>query len=165
MDLLDKIKDLNVSAVMIHGRSFEAPWIEEVDYDFIKEACSHFNGILLANGGIDSPEKAKEVLNYTQADGIGIGHGVYGCPEIFKQIKNYLAKGKYDKLTWASKRKIAIEHAKLAYKIKGDHGLIELRKQLLWYVKGLPYATDYRSKLVRLTTVDEIIDVLMNIEN
>jgi len=66
-------------------------------------------------------------------------------------------------LIWEEKRKIAIEHAKLAFKIKGEHGLIELRKQLLWYVKGLPNATDYRSELVSLKTVKEIENTLMNI--
>jgi len=162
-DLLDKVKDLPIAAIMIHGRSFEAPWIENVDYDYIKEVRKIWPGILIANGGIDSPEKAKKVLELTDADGIGIGHGVYGCPWIFNQIKEYFKKGKYKNLSWAEKRKIALEHAKLAFKIKGEHGLIELRKQLLWYVKGLPNATDYRSELVRLKTVAEIENELKKI--
>lgn len=164
-EMIDKIKDLPVSAIMVHGRSFEAPWIEEVDYQYIKSIRNHFKGILLANGGINSPEKAKEVLEITGADGLGIGHGVYGCPWIFNQIKEYLKTGRYQELSWPEKRKIAITHAQLAFKIKGEHGLIELRKQLLWYVKGLPNATDYRSKLVRLKTVKEIENELKQIND
>ncbi|MCX6785581.1 MAG: tRNA-dihydrouridine synthase [Candidatus Komeilibacteria bacterium] len=163
-ELLDKIKDLPVSAVMVHGRSFEAPWVEEVDYEYIKSMRNHFKGILLANGGINSSEKAKEVLELTNADGLGIGHGVYGCPWIFKQIKEYLKTGKYKDLSWPQRRKIALEHAQLAFEIKGEHGLIELRKQLLWYVKGLPNATDYREKLVRLNNLAEIKKAFMEIE-
>ena len=164
LDFLDKIKDLPVAACMIHGRSFEAPWIEEVDYDFIKQARQHFKGIFLANGGIYEPETAKKVLEITGVDGVGIAHGVYGRPWIFKQIKEYLKKGSYTELTWPEKRKIALEHAKLAFKHKGPHGLLELRKQLLWYVKGLPNATDYRSSLVQLDNLKEIKKALKEIK-
>jgi len=163
-ELIDKVKDLPIAALMIHGRSFEAPWIEEVDYNYIKEIRSHFKGILIANGGIDSPAKAKEVLELTGADGVGIGHGVYGRPWIFKQSKEYLKNGKTDDLTWPEKRKIALEHAKLAFEIKGPHGLVELRKQLLWYIKGLPNATDYRQSLVRLDKLEDIEKTLEAID-
>jgi len=163
LELIDKVKDLPIAAIMIHGRSFEAPWVEKVNYDYIKEARKAWPGILIANGGIDSPGKAKEVLLLTKADGISIGHGVYGQPWIFNQIKEYLETGKFTEPVWEKRRQVALEHAGLAFKLKGDHGLIELRKQLLWYVKGLPHATDYRSSLVRLTTVGEIEKALMEI--
>lgn len=164
LDLIHKIKDLPVAAIMIHGRSFEAPWIEEVDYEYIKEVRKKFKGILLANGGMYKPEKVKEVLKLTNADGVGIAHGVYGRPWIFNQIKEYLKTGQYTDLTWPAKRKIALEHARLAFETKGPHGLIELRKQLLWYVKGLPNAASYRQKLVTLTTLSQIENALMSIK-
>ncbi|KKT98144.1 MAG: tRNA-dihydrouridine synthase [Parcubacteria group bacterium GW2011_GWC2_45_15] len=164
LDLLQKTRDLPIAAVMIHGRSFEAPWIEQVDYDYIKKIRENYHGILIANGGIDSPEKAKMVLATTQADGLAIGHGVYGRPWIFQQIKDYLKHGRYKQLSWPQKRAIALKHAKLAFKTKGIHGLVELRKQLLWYVKGLPKATAYRQDLVRLTTIDEIKQALKKIK-
>ena len=163
-ELIDKVKDLPVAAIMVHGRSFEAPWVEEVDYEYIKAVRGHFKGILLANGGMYEPEKVKEVLELTKADGVGIAHGAYGRPWIFNQIKAYLKNGKYEDLPWPEKRIIALEHAKLAFKVKGSHGLVELRKQLLWYVKGLPKATDYRIKLVTLNTLEEIEKALMEIE-
>jgi tRNA-dihydrouridine synthase B len=156
LELLAKVADLPVAAVMIHGRSFEAPWAEAVDYAFIKEVKDRFKGVVLANGGIYEPEIAKEVLALTGADGLGIAHGVYGRPWIFQQIKDYLKTGKYSGLTWPEKRKIALEHAALAFKIKGPHGLVEYRKQLLWYVKGLEHAADYRQNLARLETWEEI---------
>jgi len=163
LDLIEKIKDLPVAALMIHGRSFEAPWTQEVDYEFIKKVKEKFSGVVLANGGIYSPEIARDVLELTGADGLGIGHGVYGRPWIFKEIKDYLKTGTYQELTWPEKRKIALEHAHLAFKIKGDHGLVEFRKQLLWYVKGLEHATDYRERLVHLETLQEIETALKEI--
>lgn len=163
LDLIAKVKDLPVAALMIHGRSFEAPWIETVDYDYIKQVRQLFKGILLANGGIYEPEKVKEALELTGADGVGIAHGVYGRPWIFNQIKEYLKNGRWNDLTWPQKRQIALEHAQLAFEQKGSHGLVELRKQLLWYVKGLPNATDYRNALVSLSGLKEIEEALMNI--
>lgn len=163
LDLIDKIKDLPVACIMMHGRSFEAPWIEEVNYEYIKKVKEKFSGIVLANGGIYEPETAKSVLDLTGADGVGIGHGVYGRPWIFQQIKDYLQSGTYRHWSWTEKRALAIKHAQLAFKIKGAHGLVEFRKQLLWYVKGLPGATDYRQQLVKLETLPEIIDGLNRI--
>jgi nifR3 family TIM-barrel protein len=163
LELLEKIKDLPVACVMMHGRSYEAPWIEEVDYDYIAQVKQTFKGIVLANGGIYSPEVAKIALQITQADGLGIGHGVYGRPWIFQQIKDYLATGTWLDLPWTEKRQIAIEHARLAFALKGSHGLIEYRKQLLNYVKGLPGATDYRQKLVQKETLADIESCLNQI--
>lgn len=163
LDLIDKVKDLPVAAIMIHGRSFEAPWIETVDYDYIRQVRQQFKGILLANGGIYEPAKVKEVLELTGADGVGIAHGVYGRPWVFNQIKEHLKTGAFTDLTWPAKRQIALEHARLAFEAKGAHGLVELRKQLLWYVKGLPNATDYRNALVSLSGLKEIEEALMNI--
>ena len=163
LDLLEKIKDLPVACVMIHGRSFEAPWIEQVDYDYIRRVKMSFSGIVLANGGIYEPEIAKDVLRLTGADGVGIGHGVYGRPWMFEQIKDYLNKGTYLNPSWEKKRSVAIKHAELAFKLKGRHGLVEYRKQLLWYVKGLAGATDYRQQLVQLETLEEIKEALNKI--
>lgn len=163
LDLLKRLKDLPLSAVMIHGRSYEAPWIEEVDYEYIAKIKKIFSGLVLANGGIYSPEIAKKALDATNADGLGIAHGVYGRPWIFQQIKDYLQTGKYNEPDWAWKRKVAIEHARLAFKLKGPQGLLEYRKQLLFYVKGLEGAAHHRQKLMELEELKDIEKALLNI--
>lgn len=155
LDLLEHVKDLPLAAVMIHGRSFEAPWIEEVDYNYIKKVKESFKGIVLANGGIDEPETAKKVLEITGADGIGIGHGVYGRPWIFQEIKDYLQTGKYKPKTWLEKKEIALKHLSLAYEKKGEIGLPEFKKQLLWYIKGLPGAAAYREKMSQINRLED----------
>jgi len=155
--------DLPVSAVMLHGRSYEQGFSGPIDCQMIKDARKYFNGIILANGGINSPETAKEILEKTQADGVGIARGIYGQPWIFQQIKDYLADGKYIEPTWPQKKKIILEHAKIAFKIKSEHGLMEFRKHLLWYAKGLPNATELRQELVRIKTIEEIKHILNTI--
>lgn len=162
LDLLEFIKDLPISAVMIHGRSFESPWSESVDYDYIKQVKQIFPGIVLANGGIYEPEQAREVLNHTGADGIGIGHGVYGRPWIFNEIRQYLETGAYDQKTWSDKKIIALEHLRLTEELKGQYGLTEFKKQLLWYLKGQPGASVYREQLSRLNDLSDFEQVINN---
>lgn len=162
LDLLDYVKDLPIAAVMIHGRSFEAPWIEEIDYEYIKQVKRSFKGIVLANGGIYEPEIAKQTLDITRADGIGIGHGVYGRPWIFQEIKDYLQTGEYTAKSWAEKKQIALEHLALAHEKRGDLGLPEFKKQLLWYIKGLPGAASYRERMSQITSLSDFKQALLD---
>lgn len=162
-DFLKKMADLPISAIMIHGRTYEQGFNGEIDCQTIKEARKYFTGVILANGGINTPEEAKNILTKTAADGLGLARGVYGRPWLFKQIKDYLIKGLYSEPNWTAKKKIILDHAKLVFKAKGQHGLLEFRKHLLWYVKGLPEAKCLRSELVKIETVEEIKDVLKKI--
>jgi len=156
LDFIKSIKQLPITTIMIHARPFENPWQASIDYEMIKQCKNIFPGLIIANGGIDTPEKAKEMLEKTQADGLGLARGLYGKPWLFKQIKDYLKTGKYQELSWPRIKKIALEHAKLNYKYKGDHGIIELRKHLCFYTRGLPNASELRRDLVRVKTIKEI---------
>lgn len=160
LDFINYVKDLPITTIMIHGRPFENPFQAEIDFETIREAKKIFPGLIIANGGINSPEKAKEMLEKTKADGIALARGLYGKPWLFKQIKNYLKIGKYQELTWLQIKKVALKHAKLNFKYKGTHGLIEIRKYLCFYTKGLPNASELRQNLVRVKTVDEIKKIL-----
>jgi nifR3 family TIM-barrel protein len=163
LDFLKKIAKLPVAGVMIHGRSYEQGFSGEIDFAMIKDARKYFNGIILANGGIHSPEDAQQLLEKTGADGVGLARGVYGKPWLFKQINDYLANGQYSEPTWPEKKKIILNHAQLTKKTKGSRGLIELRKHLLWYVKGLSEAKKYRAELVKVKTIDDIKCVLKTV--
>lgn len=160
LDLVNKIKNLPVAAVMIHGRSFEQPFDGEPNMEIIREVRKIWPGILLANGGIYTPEKAQEILDLTQADGVGLARGAWGHPWLFKQIKDYLSTGSYEQYDLAKIKPIILQHAMLAIASKGDYGLIELRKHLSWYVKGFSGASEIRKKLLQTKTLDEIKQVL-----
>lgn len=159
-DLVNKIKDLPVATIMIHARSFEQPFDGEPNVNIISEIRKIWPRILLANGGIYSPEKAKEILDESRADGVGIARGSWGRPWIFKQIKDYLSTGKYQEFAWEEIKKIMLEHAKLAFTLKGNYGLVELRKHLSWYVKGWPGAAALRLKLVQIKTLTDLENIL-----
>jgi nifR3 family TIM-barrel protein len=160
LDLIKKIKDLRVTTIMIHGRTYEDYFSGEIDYNYIKNVRKYFNGIILANGNINTPEGAKKTLELTQADGLGIARGVYGKPWIFNQIRDYLEKGKYSEKTWTQIKKIALDHAKLNFEVSGDYGIIEMRKHLLFYTKNQSNAREMRKDLVSVKSLEEIKKVL-----
>jgi len=134
--------------------------------------------VVLANGGIKNPEDAKKMLDETGADGLGIARGVYGKPWIFRDITEYLKCKKFslpklkpqpgppippNRRTGAGEgisigeiKKIALRHAELAYNAKGDHGIVEMRKHLVWYTKGWENAKELREKLVRVENIKDI---------
>lgn len=156
LDLVNKIKHLPVAAIMLHARSYEQPFDGQPDLEMVKLVRNIWPGILLANGGIYSPEKAKEVLAATGADGVGIARGAWGRPWIFQQIKDFLKDGSYEQFDWPKIKQALYQHAQLALTCKGPYGLIELRKHLAWYTKGIPHASDLRAKLVKVNTLADI---------
>jgi tRNA-dihydrouridine synthase B len=147
---LQNISDLEISALMIHGRTFKQGFGGEIDVEAIKDARKYLKGIILANGGINSHEEINKVLELTGADGVGIARGAYGNPWIFSSAKP-------DK---AEIFKVAYNHAKMMVKEKGDGGIMEMRKHLCWYMNGLDGAKKYREKLVTVKTLAEIKNCL-----
>ena len=170
IDLVRYIKDLPISAIMVHGRPHENPFSAEIDYEMIKAVKKEFSksvsggpGIVLGNGGIKTPQDAKIMIDKTGVDGLGLARGLYGRPWLFKQIKDYLKDGEYQKFSTNEIKKVILRHAKFALLDKGEYGLIELRKHLLWYVAGWPEAKKLRGELVKVKNLADIKKVLNNI--
>ncbi|MFH1667780.1 MAG: tRNA-dihydrouridine synthase [Candidatus Komeilibacteria bacterium] len=157
-DFVSKTKDLPIAAIMIHGRSFEQDFSGDANWDQIKKVRKIYQGILLANGGIYSPQTAKQVISKLDIDGLGLAQGIQGKPWLFQQIKDYLKKDKYNELSWSQIKKIILEHAKLAMQDKDN--LIEMRKHLLWYVKNQPNAKELRQELVKIESLEDIENIL-----
>jgi nifR3 family TIM-barrel protein len=155
LDFLEAIKDLKIAAVMIHGRTVSQGFIGEINYDLIKSARNIFSGIILANGGIDNLIQAQKTLELTGADGLGLARGILGRPWLFREIK----KGRVRELKNKDIFKIALRQSKLCQKLKGETGIIELRKHLCWYVQGLTGASAYRSQLVKVNNYQDIKDI------
>ena len=158
-----KIKDLKISAIMIHGRSMRQGFSGEINYSQIKKVKALVNIPILANGGIDTPEDAEKIIRKTNADGVGIGRGALKKPWLFFQIREFLEKGGYRELSLREIKKAALKHAKMSYKNMGKHGILEMRKYLLWYFRGFDGARDARRDLVRVESVEDIEKVLKDI--
>lgn len=159
---IESIKDLPFSAVMIHGRTYEGGFSGEINFALIEEIKKIIpDKIVLANGGIHTPEDAKNILaNHPAIDGLGIARGAWGKPYLFSQIKEILQTEKYTEYDFAKIKKIAIQHAELLWQSKETTGILEIRKHLAWYFKGFPNASELRQKLVQAKSVEEIKNIL-----
>lgn len=172
IDFIKNIKDLPFAAVMVHGRTYEGSFSGAVDFAIVEKIKQIIpDKIVLANGGINTPEQALEILQkYPLIDGLGIARGAWGRPYIFAQIKDLLqcdsllskercreATERYD---FKKVKKIMIRHAELIWKDKKNSGMFEIRKHLAWSVKGFPGASELRQKLVRAKSVGEIKEIL-----
>ena len=179
IEFIENVKDLPFAAVMIHCRTFEQKFSGPADFSVAEKIKKIIpDRIVLGNGGITEAQQAKEILEkYPLLDGLGIARGTLGRPWIFEEIKQLLQECRertcafrkngtdisvpYNKNYGLSKiKKIAIEHARLLYKTKGQKGFLEIRKHLAWYVKGFPNASELRQKLVRVESIEEIKKIL-----
>jgi tRNA-dihydrouridine synthase len=187
LDFIEKMKDLPIAALMVHGRTLAQGFSGEVDYELLNRAQKKFKGVFIANGGINDYKSAQEMLKKTGADGIGIGQAACGRPQIFTEVKRkvkslkFKVKSNKEKINRPSPAfghstrfrdlrpsrggdvdplTIAWEHAKLMEKLKGKQGILEMRKHLCWYVKGLPGAAELRQEFVKVETLDDIKKLL-----
>ena len=160
---IKKLNDLPIAAIMIHGRSLKQGFAGEINYDQIKKVKSIIDIPILANGGINTPEDAQRILHRTGADGIGIARGALTKPWLFSQTKDFLGKGEYQEFSLEEIKKAAIRHAKMSHQNKGKHGIVEMRKYLLWYFRGFENAKEVRKELVQVENIDDIKIALKSI--
>ncbi len=163
-DLIQALSDMPVKAMIIHGRTYETPFTGPVNLEILKQAKAAFKtGVFLINGSFQTIESVVSDLQYTQADGIALSRALYGQPWLFKQIRDYLNTGSYKEITWPEIKDTAIQHAHFLYENKGALGFREMRKHLLFYVKGRPDAASLRKALVSVETPEAVEKILNNL--
>ena len=156
LSFVENIRELNVSAIMIHGRTFKQGFSGDIDFEAIKNIKEIFPGIVLANGGINTVQDAREIKNNTGADGIGLARGVLGRPWFFEEIKKNKILNKSQKEIF----EIALRQSRIMYDLKGEMAIPELRKHLAWYMHGLDRASELRLKAVSVRTMDDVETLL-----
>ena len=148
-------QDAGIAALTLHGRTRCDHYKGKAEYDTIKEVKSSLEIPVVANGDIDSPEKAREVLEYTGADAVMIGRAAQGRPWIFREISHYLATGEHlAPPTWGELRHCLLDHLEDHYQFYGQYtGVRTARKHIGWYLEGLPHAERVRQQINRSETI------------
>ena len=150
-------EDIGVQALAMHGRTRACAYMGEAEYDTIAAVKQAINIPLIANGDITTPEKAKFVLDYTQADAVMIGRAAQGRPWIFREIEHYLQTGSYMlPPTVTEIHTVMLEHLADLYDFYGDlTGMRVARKHISWYTKGLVSSANFRHHMNQLQTIEE----------
>ncbi len=138
-----------VQMLTVHGRTREQGYKGNAEYDTIAAVKAALTIPVVANGDITTPEKARDVLAYTQADAVMIGRAAQGRPWIFREIAHYLATGTHlAQPLVAEVRQLLLDHLRDHYSLYGElTGMRTARKHIAWYVKALPGGEDFRQRI------------------
>lgn len=145
-------QEIGISALTLHGRTRADLYTGEAEYDTIKQVKRALDIPVVANGDIDSPQKAKYVLDYTGADAIMIGRAAQGNPWIFQQITHYLNTGELlAPPDFVDMQAILLAHLDEHYQFYGEYtGVRSARKHIAWYVAHLPHAQKFINRMNQL---------------
>lgn len=132
-------EDAGVAMITVHGRSRACQFSGAIDYDTIAEVKASVRLPVVANGDIDSPEKAQQVLRHTGADAIMVGRAAQGRPWIFREVDHYLATGRRRAApTWQEVWSLLRQHLLDHYAFYGEYvGVRTARKHIGWYLRGM----------------------------
>jgi len=140
-------EDCGIAALAIHGRSRDQLYTGHAEYDTIASVKAALRIPVIANGDIDSPQKALQVLRQTGADAVMIGRAAQGRPWIFREIRHYLACGELlPPPSLLEVRNILLAHLDQLHAFYGEpQGVRIARKHLGWYAKDHPESATFRA--------------------
>jgi tRNA-dihydrouridine synthase B len=150
-----------IQSLAVHGRTRACGYKGEVEYDTIAAIKAAVDIPVIANGDITTPEKARQVLEYTKADAVMIGRAAQGRPWIFREIDHYLTTGeKLPEPTVAEVRNILMEHLNNLYTFYGEYtGVRMARKHISWYSKGHRQGAAFRQAVNKAETIEQQLQI------
>ncbi len=147
------------SAITVHGRTRMQYYKPPVDYDIIRQVKRAVSIPVIANGDIDSAQKAKQVMEQTECDLIMVGRATLGNPWIFSQINSYLESPEKPLHfpTLEEKLDVMTKHIEKMVEYKGEYmALLQARKLVVGYFKGIRGAAALRNEAGRISTLDDL---------
>ena len=163
-EVAERLQDIGISALSIHGRTRSQMYKGEADWTLIGEIKNNPRIYIpiFGNGDVDSPEAALQMKNRFGVDGIMIGRATIGHPWIFNEIKHYVKTGTHLSPPNIHQRiEVCKTHLDFSIRWKGNYtGIVEMRRHYTNYFKGFDHFKEYRIKLVTSNNYDEIISTL-----
>ena len=164
VELAERLQDVGIQALTIHGRTRCQMYKGEADWTLIGEVKNNprMRIPIIGNGDITSPQQARDAFDRYGVDGIMIGRATFGHPWIFREIKHFLQTGEeLPPLSVQEKVALAKRQLDLSLKYKGEpRGIYEMRRHLSCYFKGLPEFKETRMRMVTTLDVAELYSIL-----
>jgi nifR3 family TIM-barrel protein len=169
MEVAERLQDVGVQALTIHGRTRAQMYKGEANWKYIADVKnnSRIKIPIFGNGDINSPEKALSYKNTYGVDGIMIGRAAIGYPWIFNEIKHFVKTGQLlPKPSIINRVQVCKNHLQKSIEWKGEKlGVVEMRNHYANYFKGIANFKDIRIKLVTLNKSEDLFLVLDEIIN
>ena len=140
----------------IHGRTREQMYAGTADRACMARVKQAVKIPVIANGDVHDAKSALDTLRETRCDGVMIGRGALGNPFVFEEIACALEGRSYTQPSWDERRETALRHVRMALSEKGDHAIIELRKHLAFYLRGIQDAAKLRTRINSCQTLEEL---------
>ena len=158
VELSRMLEQAGVAAVAVHGRTRAQMYAGQADWTTIREVREAVKIPVIANGDVFSAQDALRILAFTGADMVMIARGAFGNPWIFQQAQAALNGEPIPPLPPLAERfDTAVRQVEIAAEDKGEHiAVLEARKQLCWYLKGVAYANYYKEQIVAMNTLADV---------
>lgn len=157
VQLAEILEKNGADMICVHGRTKAQMYRDPVDMETIRLVKRAVSIPVVANGGIDSAEKAMRMLDYTGCDGLMIARGAMGNPFLFGEIISRLEGKEYTPPDMNERLSVAMEHIRLMIGYKGEYtGVMEARKHLAWYIQGKRGAAQARERVNRASSYVEL---------
>lgn len=159
------MEEAGVAAVAVHGRTRAQMYSGVANWDYIREVKQAVGVPVIANGDIFKAEDAVRILQYTGADIAMIGRGVFGNPWLFQQAKAAINGEEIPPMPPLSERcDLAVRQFELSAQEKGEKvACLEARRHYAWYLKGVPHASYYKEKIVKIATLEDVYKITAGI--
>jgi tRNA-dihydrouridine synthase len=163
-EVAERLQDVGVQALSIHGRTRMQMYKGEADWSLIAKVKNNprIHIPIFGNGDIDTPEKALAYKNRYGVDGVMIGRAAIGYPWIFREIKHFLNTGEHLAAPSIEERIAACKkHLEGSMAWKGERlGILEMRRHYANYLKGYPNIKEFRARLVNSLDKNELFEIL-----
>lgn len=162
-----RLESCGIDLITIHGRTYKQGFHGAANWETLYRLKEQVKIPVIGNGDVKDAKSALEKIG--NLDGVMIGRACFGNPWVFREVASAL----YDKKKWdishislQEKLQVMLQHAQLLVDTKGDRkGILESRKHMAAYIKGIHGAADFRSRLVRIESVEELEKIIEEIAN